>query len=252
MPTRPLTVSIAIDPRADARRRRERKAERLERRPHPVEPADDLPAERNQHERQRDDEEALEEIGPRRGDQSADEAVEDEHDRHRHDDLVHADAAARRLADDLAGAFEHAAGVDDEEAQRKDDVDRGHPRAVAIFGELGHGRPADAPEHRRHEPVERRDEEVLPLKPDRGRADAVDRAGERHRHLGVGADAEALADHQPRAELAPAEEVLAALADAVADDEADRRDDDEVGDEDRPVEGCNVHVRRSRSDLRQP
>ena len=150
-------------------------------------------------------------------------------------------AAARRLADHLAGALEHAAGVDDEEAQRKDDVDRRHPGTVAILGELGHRRAADAPEHRRHEPVERRDEEVLPLKPDRGRAEAVYRARKRHRHFGVRADAKALPDHQPRAELAPAEEVVAAMAHAVADDEADRRDDDEVGDENRPVEGCDVH-----------
>ena len=79
-------------PRPDARRRREREPERLERRLHPVEPAHDLPAERNQHERQDDDQDALKEIGPRRGDQAADEAVEDEHHRHRDDDLVHADA----------------------------------------------------------------------------------------------------------------------------------------------------------------
>ena len=44
----------------------------------------------------------------------------------------------------------------------------------------------------------------------RGGAEAVDGAGERDRHLGVRADAEALADHQPRAEPAPAEEVVAA------------------------------------------
>ena len=37
----------------------------------------------------------------------------------------------------------------------------------------------------------------------------VDRAGERHRHLGVGADAEGLPDHDPWAEIAAAEEVVA-------------------------------------------
>ena len=109
------------------------------------------------------------------------------------------------------------------------------------MGELGHRRAADAPEDRGHEPVERRDEEVLPLIPDRGRADAVDRPGERHRHFGMGADAEALPDHQPRAELAPAKEVVAAMADAIPDDEADRRDDDQVGDENCPIEECDVH-----------
>ena len=62
--------------------------------------------------------------------------------------------AAGRLADHFAGAFEQAAGVDDEEAEREDDVDRAHPRSVPILGELRHRRPPDAAEHRRHDPVE--------------------------------------------------------------------------------------------------
>jgi hypothetical protein len=57
----------------------------------------------------------------------------------------------------------------------------------------------------------------------------------------VRADTETLADHQPRAELAAAEKVVAALAHLVAGGQADRRDDDQVGDEDRPVESGDRH-----------
>ena len=63
-------------PGPDPGRRRQREAERLERRLHAVEPADDAPAKRDEHERQHDDQEALEQIGPGRRDQPADEAVE--------------------------------------------------------------------------------------------------------------------------------------------------------------------------------
>jgi hypothetical protein len=59
----------------------------------------------------------------------------------------------------------------------------------------------------------------------------------------VGADTEALCDHQPRTESPPAEEVLAGAANAVSDDETDGRDDDEVGDENRPVERSDAHPR---------
>src|SRR5262249_39328747 len=58
----------------------------------------------------------------------------------------------------------------------------------------------------------------------------------------VRADREALTDHHPRSEAALAEEVLAAAADAIADDQPDRRDDDEIGDEDRPVERRDRHA----------
>ena len=91
MPTRPLIVSIAIThgpmPDGVASEKRNGSSDAFM----PAEPADDRPAERNQHERQHDDENALKEIGPCRGDEAADEAVEDEHDGHGHDDLVHAD-----------------------------------------------------------------------------------------------------------------------------------------------------------------
>ena len=228
-------------PRSDPRGRREREAERLQRCLHSIEPADHAPAERNEHEREDDDEHALKEIGPGGGDQSAHEAVEHEHHRHGDDDLVDADGTAGRLADHLAGAFQHAAGVDDEEAERKHDVDRAHPRPVAVFGELRHRRPADPAEDRRHDPVEGRDEQVFPLEPDGGGAGAVDRPGQRHGHLRVRADAKALGDHQPRTESPPTEKVLAAVAHAKADDEADRRDDDEIPNEDGPVERGDVH-----------
>src|SRR5262249_41874942 len=99
----------------------------------------------------------------------------------------------------------------------------------------------DPAEHRRHDPVERRDEQVLPLEPDAGGAVGVDGAGERDRHFRVRAGAEALRDHQPRAEAPAAEEVLAAAAHPIAGDEADRRDDDEISDEHRPVERGDVH-----------
>ena len=46
---------------------------------------------------------------------------------------------------------------------------------------------------------------------------------------------------QRLAEAASAEEVLAGLADAGADDQADGRDDDEITDEDDPVERRDVH-----------
>ena len=195
-----------------------------------------MPAERNQHERQDDDQEPLEQIGPGRRHQSADKTVEDEHHRHGHHDFVDAGGGARRLTDDLAGAFEQAAGFDDEEAHGKHDVDRAHERAVSIPGKLRHRRSADAPEHRRHHPVERGDEQVLPLVPDGGGAEAVDGAGERHRHLRMGADAEALADHHPRTEFPVAEKVLAAAPNAVADDQPDGGDDNEVDDQDGPIE----------------
>src|SRR6185436_12459147 len=80
-------------------------------------------------------------------------------------------------------------------------------------------------------------------------AGGVNGARERHRHLRVRPDAEALADHQPRAEAAAAEEVLAAAADPVARYQADDRDDDEVDDEDEPVERGDCHgvTRRTRS-----
>src|SRR5262249_4757242 len=163
-------------------------------------------------------------------------AVEDEHQRHDDDDFVDAGGGARRLADHFAGALEEAARFDDEETDGEYDVAGAHEPSVPILGELRHRRPADAPEDRRHDPVERCDEEVLPLIPDGRRADAVDRAGERDRHFRVGADAEALTDHHPRAELSIAEKVLAAAADPVADDKADGGDGDEIADEHRPVE----------------
>ena len=77
----------------------------------------------------------------------------------------------------------------------------------------------------------------------RGRAERVDRPGERDRHLGVRADAEALADHQPRPEPAPAEEVVAALAHPVAGDQADGGDDDEIGDRGRPSRARAMFMR---------
>ena len=85
-----------------------------------------LPAERNQHERQDDDQKSLEEIGPCRRHEPADEAVEDEHRRHGDHDLVHAVAGAGRLTDHLASAFEQTSGLDEEEAHRKHDIDRAH------------------------------------------------------------------------------------------------------------------------------
>ena len=189
-------------PRTDAGRRRQREAERLERGLHASQAAHHAPSQRNEHEGEHDDQHPLEEIGPGRSDKAADEAIEDEENRHGHDDLIHVDAPARRLADYLAGALEHASGVDHEIAHGKDDVDRGHPRPVAILGEFSHRRPADAPEDGRHQPVERCDEQVLPLVPDGGRARSVDGARKRDRHLGVCANAEALPDHQPGPEAA--------------------------------------------------
>ena len=76
IPTSPLTVSMAITQGPMPDGRREREAERLERGLHAVETADRLEAERDEHERERDDQEALEQIGPGRRNQAADEAVE--------------------------------------------------------------------------------------------------------------------------------------------------------------------------------
>ena len=53
---------------------------------------------------------------------------------------------------------------------------------------------------------------------------------------------EALADHHPRAEPAAAEKVLAAAPHAIARDEPDAGDGDEVSDEDRPVEPRDRHA----------
>ena len=129
MPTRPLIVSIAIThgpmPDGVASEKRNGSSDAFI----PSSPPTTLQPSGISMNESDDDQEALEQIGPGRRDQPADEAVEDEHHRHRDDDLVDADAAAGRLADHLAGALEHAAGVDDEEAQRKHDVDRAHPRS---------------------------------------------------------------------------------------------------------------------------
>ena len=91
MPTRPLMVSIAMThgPMPDGVESEKRA--RRQRRLHPRQTADLVPAERNQHERQDDDQKPLKEIGPRRRHQPADEAVEDEHQRHDDDDFVDAD-----------------------------------------------------------------------------------------------------------------------------------------------------------------
>jgi len=228
-------------PRPNAGGRGQREPIRLQRRLHSIQTTDYLPAKRNQHERQHDDQESLKEIRPRRRDEAADEAVEDEHHRHRDHDLVDAHASTRGLTDDLCCSLQHAAGIDDEEAHREHDVDGPHPRAVSILRELRHRRAPYATEDRGHDPVERRDEQVLPLKPDRRGAEGVDGSRERHRHFRVRPDAEALAHHEPRSEPALAEKVLAGLSHPVADDEADRRDDHEVSGEDEPVEGSDIH-----------
>ena len=229
------------DPRPDAGRRRQRKAVRLERHLHAFESADDAPAERNQHERQHDDEKSLHDVGPRPRHDTADEAVQDEHHRHRDNDLIRAGSGTGRLADHLAGAFEQYADPDDEEGDREHDVDGAHERAVPILGELRHRRAPDATKHRRHDPVERRDEQVLPLEPDCGRARRIHRARERHRHLRVRPDAEALAHHHPRTESSLAQKVFAGVTYPVADVETDAGDDDEVYDEHEPIERRNGH-----------
>ena len=117
------------DPRSDARWRRERETGRRQRCLHPCQTADLVPAERNQHERQDDDQKPLEQIGPRRRHQPAHEAVEDEHQRHDDDDFVDAGGGARRLADHFAGALEKPAGFDDEEADGEHDVAGAHEPA---------------------------------------------------------------------------------------------------------------------------
>src|SRR5204862_2683648 len=86
------------------------------------------------------------------------------------------------------------------------------------------------------------DEQVFPLIPDGRRARAVHRARERDRHLGVGADREALADHHPRTEPALSEKVLSAAAYARAGDQTDAGNDHEIADEDSPIETGNQHV----------
>src|SRR5262249_2649233 len=110
-----------------------------------------------------------------------------------------------------------------------------------IVGKLRHRRPPDAAEHGCHDPVQRRDEQVLPLVPDGGCAGAVHGARERDRHLGVGPDAEALGDHHPWPEPPTAEKVVGAAAHAVADDETDAGNEDEIGGENGPVETRDRH-----------
>src|SRR5206468_5981539 len=70
--------------------------------------------------------------------------------------------------------------------------------------------------------------------------------------VGVSADAEALRDHHPGAEAPPPEEILAGAAHSGTDDEADAQNDDEVKDQDGPVEERDGHDVTRRTDSAHP
>ena len=170
--------------------------------------------------------------------------------------------AAGGHGDDLAGALEHDALVEDEEGDGEDGVGEGELAAVAVLDDLADGGALAAAIPRGHQPVERRDEHVLPLVPDGGEALAEGRARLRHRLLGVGARAERLADHDPPRQLPVAEKVAAAGAGLARHPQPERRDADEVADQHRPIQrpesGCVMHVafslapgNRSPTDVRQ-
>jgi len=207
---------------------------------HPGEAANLAPAQGDQHKREGDDEEALEEVCPGAGQQTADEAVEQKDDRHPEDNRVGGDRAARGLADHFACTFEHRGHVDREVNEGESGVDDAHPGAVAVFDNFADGRAAHAAKERGDEPVERRGEEVLPLKPDAGEAAGVDGTGEGNGHFRMGANAEALADHEPAIEAPIAEEVALCAPDVAPCNYADGGDNNEVADEDDPVDDVQL------------
>ena len=209
---------------------------------HSCHPAHDSPAQRNQHEGQSNDEEALKEIGPRRRDEAAEETVNDKNDGHADHDLVDSHLTAGGLADDLAGAFEHGAHVDGEVEYGKDRIDASHPHAVAVLEHLGHGCAPEAPEDGRHDPVKGRDEQVLPLKPDGGKTDVIDRPRERNRHLGMCPHAETLAHHEPLVEAAVSEKVMLGAAHLARHVNPDPCHGKEVEEKNDPVERGDLNL----------
>ena len=116
---------------------------------------------------------------------SAREAVKNEDQGKAHHDVIHAQAPAQDLVQDLCSAFEDAGDVDDKEDEGEYRIKSAQGRAEAVFHHLGRGGAPHAPEHGRHDPVKGQGKQVLPLVPDGGDAHAVDGARQAHRHLGV-------------------------------------------------------------------
>ncbi len=198
------------------------------------------PAQGDEHEGEGNDEKALEKVCPGAGEQTTDEAVEQENDRHPEDDRIGRDRATGGLADHLACALEHGGHVDGEVDESEGSVDDAHPGSVAVFDHLADRSAAHTAEERRDEPVEGRGKEVLPLKPDAGETACVDSTSQRNRHFCVGADAEALANHEPAIEAAVAQEVALGAPDVAPGDDADSSDDDQVADQDDPVDDVEL------------
>ena len=183
----------------------------------------------------------MKEIRPGRRFQASNKAIHDEDHRHGDHDLVDAKSATRGLVNDFGGTLQHIGRVDGEIAKGEDGVDAAHPGAIAVFHHLGQRGPPHATKHRCHDPVEWSGKQVLPLIPDSGSPYAVDGASQRHRHLRMRTDAEALAHHQPLSETAFAEKVMIGILHTEADNNPNAGAEQQIADQKNPVEGCNVH-----------
>ena len=108
--------------------------------------------------------------------------------------------------------------------------------AEPILDDLADGGPLAATIPGGHQPVERRDEHVLPLIPDRGKPEVEGGSRLRHGILGIGARAERLPDHDPPGKLPVAQKVAGAGADLSGDPQSEDRDADEVSQQNDPVQ----------------
>ena len=199
-------------------------------------------ADRDQQKAQRDDEHALHEVRVGRGDKPADKAVHEKGRGHRQHDRVRRDDLAGGDAHQLAGALEHGAHVEREIRQGEGRVHHAHPLAVAVLVDLSGGRAPEPPEQRGKDPIERRDEEVLPLVPDARVPGLVDLARQRHGHFRVRADAQCLADHEPDIEAAVPQEVVRSLAHPARGVQADSHHQGEVQPDHPPVNRLQARV----------
>jgi len=203
----------------------------------PAEAAHLEQAERDEHEGEGNDEETLDEVRVSRRHQAAEEAIEDDRGGHGDDDAVGGDHfAAGGHGDDLASAFEHHALTTDEKRDGEEGVGERELAAVTVLDDFRDGGALAAAIPRCQQPVEGRDEHVLPLEPNRGEPHPKRRAGLRHRLFRVRAGAERLADHDPPRELALAKEIAVAGAGLAGEPEAEGRDADEVSNQHGPIQ----------------
>ncbi len=204
---------------------------------HTREPAHRAQAERDEQERQGDDQEALHEVRVGRGDQSAEETVEKKRQGHDDDHAVGRDhLAAGGDGDDLAGTLEHHALAEDEKSDAEEGVGERELAAIAVLDDLRDGGAFAAAVPRSDQPVERRDQHVLPLKPDGGEALAKGGARLRHRLLRMGARAKGLADHYPPRQFPVAEKITTAGTNLARNPQTERGDADKVAGQHRPIQ----------------